>query len=216
MSTSVSKRMATAIAAGAFALVLSAFADSAVAAERGARARASQPRPNAAVTRSTTVQRTETGRTSHTTVTGANGKTATRDVVVTRDPTAGTVTRDADYTGPNGKTRSAENVTQRTDDGFTRNTTITNANGQTATTQVIVSKDVDAGTRTRSVDRTGFDGKTLSVDSVTQRTDDGFTRNTTTVGPDGTVSTRTVDVSCDQARQNCTRTVDANGGAGGN
>jgi hypothetical protein len=43
--------------------------------------------------------------------------------------------------------------------------------------------------RTRSVDRTGFDGKTMSVIGV-QRSDDGFTA-IRSVGPNGNVSART-------------------------
>jgi hypothetical protein len=107
-------------AAGALALLLNvsapvgvAFAGNAQAhgsgtvrvAERGQRAaRPNRPQvPRGDWSRHTETQRTDTGHDSHTTWTGENGKTATRDAVVVNDREAGTGTRDVTYTGPEGR-----------------------------------------------------------------------------------------------------------------
>lgn len=100
------------------------FADSAQAAERKGRPRS----------RTTTVEQTETGRTSTTTV--------------TRDPAAGTRSTDVQYTGPNGKTATVERSTQKTDDGFTHTATATGPNGNTATRSVDRSCDTSSGSKT--------------------------------------------------------------------
>ncbi len=81
--------------------------------------------------------------------------------------------------------------------GFKRNTILTNAQGQTATRQVEVSNDPTAGTHTRTMSGTTFDGKPVSGQSVTTRTDDGYTRQGSFTGPNGQTSTRDVDVSRD-------------------
>jgi len=154
--------------------------------------RAAQPH-----TRTTERQRTESGHTRNDTWTGANGQTATRSAVVTNDKEAGTRTRDVEYTGPNGKTASVDSVRTKTDDGFTRATTATNAQGQTATRDLTVSRDQEAGTITRSADYTTAKGGEGSRSDVIQRTEDGYTRDTTRVAPNGQTHTRAVDVSCD-------------------
>lgn len=96
---------------------------------------------------------------------------------------------------------------QATDKGFKRNTTVTNDQGQTATRQVEVVNDKDAGVRTRTMTGTTFDGKTVSGQSVTTRTDDGFTRQDSFTGPNGQTSTRQVDVSRDAEAGTVTKNV---------
>ena len=170
---------------------------------RGSHAqRASQPH-----TRTTERQRTENGRTRSDTWTGADGRTATREVEVTNDKDAGTRTRDVEYTGPNGKTASVESVRTKTDDGFTRSTTVTNAQGETATRDVTVTRDQDAGTITRDANATTFDGRTTSTSDVKQRTEDGYSRDTTHTRADGSTHTRSVDVTCDQDTGKCDKQV---------
>ena len=165
--------------------------------------RASQPH-----TRTTERQRTDNGHTRTDTWTGANGRTATRDAVVSNDREAGTRTRNVDYTGPNGKTASADSVRTRTEDGFTRNTTATNANGETATRDLTVSRDKEAGTVTRQSNYSTFDGREGSKSEVIQRTDDGYTRDTVRTLPNGETHERSVDVACDQDAQKCVRQVE--------
>ncbi len=162
--------------------------------------------------RHTEVQRTENGRTSNSTWTGKDGKTATRDATVVNDREAGTRTRDVTYTGPEGKTRTVNDVTQKTEDGHTRDTTVTNAQGETATRNAVVVKDPESGTSTRDVTYTGVNGNTATSNTTTTRTDSGYIRETTVTGPNGDSGTRSVTVSCDKAAGECTKDVQVEGG----
>ena len=137
-----------------------------------------------------------------------DGRTATRQVEVTNDREAGTRTREVEYTGPNGNTASVDTVRTRTDDGFTRSTTVTNPQGETATRDLTVSRDREAGTVTREANYTTFDGREGSMSDVIQRTDDGYTRDTTRSLPNGTTLTREVDVSCDKEARSCVKQVE--------
>jgi len=110
-----------------------------------------QERPAGQWTRHTEGQRTATGRQSHSTFTNHNGKQATRDVNVERNAEAGTRTRTVVDTGPNGGQRSLNDVTQRTDNGYTREQTVTRANGSTASRHVVVTKDAATGVLTKDV-----------------------------------------------------------------
>ena len=171
--------------------------------QRGTHAqRASQPH-----TRTTERQRTDNGHTRTDTWTGADGRSATRDAVVTNDREAGTRTRNVDYTGPNGNTGSVDSVRTRTDDGFTRSTTVTNGQGETATRDLTVARDKEAGTVTREANYTTFDRRQGSMSDVVQRTDDGYTRDTSRTLPNGTTQTRNVDVSCDKDAATCIKQV---------
>jgi hypothetical protein len=172
--------------------------------QRGAQA----PRTSQAHTRTTERQRTDTGHTRTDTWTGANGRTASRDAVVTNDRAAGTRTRNVDYTGPNGGTSSVDSVRTKTDDGFTRNSTATNAQGQTAARDLTVSRHPETGTVTRETNYSTFDGRQGSKSDVIQRTEDGFSRDTARTTPDGETHTRSVDVSCDKDARKCVKQVE--------
>jgi hypothetical protein len=193
---------------GTFAAALLVIGGSAVARD-GARPRgANLPRTSAPHSRSVERQRTENGHTRTDTRTGPNGRTATRDAVVTNDREAGTRTRNVDYTGPNGKTRSVDSVTTRTDDGLERSTTVTNADGKSATRDLDVSRNKETGTVTREASYTTFDGKEGSMSDVIQRTDDGYTRDTTRTLPNGETHTRNVEVSCNPDAGKCVKEVE--------
>jgi hypothetical protein len=155
-------------------------------------------------------QRTDNGHTSHTTWTGSNGKTATRNATVVNDKDAQTRTRDVAYTGPDGKQASVHDVTQKTDSGYTRNSTFTNAQGESATRNAVVTNDKDNGIWTRDVTYTGVNGRTATSNTVTNRTDDGYTRDTTITGPKGGSGTREVAVACDKTAGHCTKDVAVN------
>jgi hypothetical protein len=171
---------------------------------RGSHAtRATQPHA-----RTTERQRTETGRTRSDTVTRADGSTASRRAVVTNDADAGSRTRNVDYTGFDGKERSVDRTSTRTDDGYTRSTTATGANGGAATRDLDVSRNQDTGTVTREANYSTADGRTGSTSDVIQRTEDGYSRNTTHTTPDGATHTRDVDVSCDKDAKKCVKQVD--------
>lgn len=169
---------------------------------------ANGPRATQPHTRATERQRTESGRTRQDTWTGREGRTATRDAVVTNDRETGTRTRNVDYTGPNGNTAGVDSVRTRTDDGFTRATTVTNAQGETATRDLTVSRDKDAGTVSREANYTTFDGRTGSRTDELQRTDDGYARESTRTTPEGVTATRSVDVSCDKESKSCVKQVE--------
>ena len=85
-------------------------------------------------TRNTTATATANGFESSSTVTGSNGKTASRSQTGTYDPATKTWTRSANSVGPNGKTASTDVVVQKTDTGFTRDVTKTGPNGKTTST----------------------------------------------------------------------------------
>ena len=174
--------------------------------QRGVRPQRSRS-PRGEWSRHTEVQRTETGHTSRSTRTGENGKTATRDANVVNDREAGTRTRDVTYTGSEGKTRTVNDVTQRTEDGHTRTTTVTDAQGRTATRAAEVTRDESDHTSTRVVTYTGRDGQETVVNDVNQRTEAGYTRDTTVTGPTGETAARSVEVSCDKAARHCTKDV---------
>jgi hypothetical protein len=198
----------------AIATLLVGASGSALARDRqangaGRQRAANVPRATQPHTRTTERQRTENGRTRSDTWTGADGKTATRDAVVTNDPEAGTHTRNVDYTGPNGNTASVDSVRTRTEDGFTRSTTATNKDGETATRDLTVSRDKEAGTVTRESNYTTFDGREGAKSDVIQRTDDGYSRDTARTLPDGETHTRAVDVSCDKDARKCVKQVEA-------
>lgn len=205
----------TSLAAGASKSIVTAMAatlllSSGVAAARDTQRQhgANAPRATQPNTRATERQRTENGHTRHDTWTGANGRTATRDAVVTNDREAGTRTRNVDYTGPNGKTASVDSVRTKTDDGFMRSTTVTNAQGETATRDLTVKRDKNSDTVARESNYTTFDGREGSKSDVIQRTDEGFVRDVTRTTPDGATHTRSVDVSCDKDARKCVKQVE--------
>jgi hypothetical protein len=106
--------------------------------------------------RSTSSQRTSTGRTSNSTVTRGDGRTATRDTVVINDRAAGTRSVDSTATGFNGRTTTYSSDAQRTAAGYTRDVTRTLPNGQVNQHGVDVACDKAAQSCTRTVtDRNG-------------------------------------------------------------
>jgi hypothetical protein len=180
------------------------LASSGIASARDShRQRGTQPH-----TRTTERQRTENGHTRSDTVTRADGATATRQAVVVNDRDAGTRTRDVDYTGFDGQTHSVDGTRTKTDDGFTRSATLTNAQGDVASRNLVVSRDAQTGTATRSSSYATFDGREGTKSDVIQRTEDGYTRDTTRTLPNGETHTRNADVSCDKDAGNCVKQVE--------
>ena len=94
--------------------------------------------------------------------------------------------------GPSRKT-----VRKRSGNTVERRTTRTGTNGRTATREM--RRDVDRENQSVRTQRraTGPNGRTATSDSVLQRTDDGFTRDTVVTGPNGRTATRNSDVSYD-------------------
>ena len=65
-----------------------------------------------------------------------------------------------------------------------------------------------AGSVTRESSYTTFDGREGSKSDTVQRTDGGYTRDTTRTLPNGTTQTRSVDLSCDKDAAKCVKQVE--------
>jgi hypothetical protein len=98
-------------------------------------------------------QRTPTGKERSTVWAGPEGKSATRQEVITNDREAGTRTGEVTATGPNGQPRTTTDITTRADDGYTRETVTTNPNGSTMSRSVTGSYDADTQTWSKTVER---------------------------------------------------------------
>jgi hypothetical protein len=191
-------------AACAVVLVAGTLAASGVLAAGDRPTREARPRWE---TKHTEQRRTATGRERTTIWTGTNGRTASREAVVSHDPSTGTHTREVTLTGPGGGTATRTDTTRKTEDGYTRNSVITGPGGQTATRDATVSFDGEAGTRTREVTTTGPNGQTRTVSDVTTKTDDDFERQIVTTNPNGSTVTRQVTRNRDAEAGTWTREV---------
>ena len=96
-------------------------------------------------------QRTDTGRTTSSTATRDDGKTATRNTTVANDRAAGTRSVQSSATGFNGATTSYSSQAQRTEDGYTRDVTRTLPSGQVNERNIDVSCDAAVQTCTKTV-----------------------------------------------------------------
>jgi len=95
---------------------------------------------------------------------------------------------------------------RRTDNGHARTDTWTGERG-TATRQADVVNDAANRKRTRDVAWTGPNGQQGTRTDVTQRTDNGYTRNSTATGPKGGTATRDVTAVRDRASGTWTKDV---------
>lgn len=86
----------------------------------------------------------------------------------------------------------------RTDNGHTRTDTWTGENGKSATRQAEVVNDRASQTRTRDVQWTGPNGQQATRTDVTQRTGNGYTRESTVTGPKGGTVERDVVATRDR------------------
>lgn len=96
-------------------------------------------------------QRTENGRTTSSTATRDDGRTATRNTTVVNDRAAGTRNVQSTATGFNGGTTTYSSQAQRTDDGYTRDVTRTLPDGQVNERSIDVSCDAAVQTCTKTV-----------------------------------------------------------------
>jgi hypothetical protein len=90
-------------------------------------------------------------------------------------------------------------VRQRTANGHRTDTTLTDAQGRQATRATTVTRNAEARSRTVDTQWTDFEGRTASSRSVTQRTDDGYTTNTSYVNRNGEPGSRSVVATHDAA-----------------
>jgi len=104
---------------------------------------------------------------------------------------------------------------QRTTNGHTRHDIWMGAQERTASRDAVVVNDKQARTRTRDVQWQGPAGGQGSRHDVTQRTDDGYTRNSTATNAQGQTATRNATVVNDAAAGTRSRNVTATGFNGG-
>lgn len=102
-------------------------------------------------------------------------------------------------------TRHVDQV--RTENGFERDMTKTNAKGQTATRHTSVINDKETKTRTRTVTGTNYNGGEYSGQRVTQKTEDGYTRDATFTNSQGKTTTRSVDAVVDKDAGTVTKNI---------
>ncbi|MBK8187669.1 MAG: hypothetical protein IPK77_10775 [Cellvibrio sp.] len=102
-------------------------------------------------------------------------------------------------------TRQVDRV--RTENGFERDMTKTNAKGETATRHTSVVNDKETQTRTRTVTGTHYNGGEYSGQSVTQKTEDGYTRDATRTNSQGKTTTRSVDATIDKEAGTVTKNI---------
>lgn len=95
---------------------------------------------------------------------------------------------------------------RRTEHGHTRSDTWSGERG-TTTRQAEVVNDRGTQTRTRNVEWTGPQGQQATRTDVTQRTDSGYTRQSTATGPNGGTTTRSVFATRDREAGTWTRDV---------
>lgn len=96
-------------------------------------------------------QRTANGHITSSTATRDDGRTATRQATVARDPVAGTRSVQSTATGFNGGTTTYSSQAQRTEDGYTRDVARTLPSGQVNERSVDVSCDAAVQTCTKTV-----------------------------------------------------------------
>jgi hypothetical protein len=106
-----------------------------------------------------------------------------------------------------GGSWSRSSTVQRTPNGHTRQDRWQNQDGKSASRQVDVTSDAATGARNRNAVWTGPQGRNTTVDTVTQGTGSGYTRDSTATRDDGSTATRSTTVVNDRAAG--TRAVDS-------
>jgi hypothetical protein len=106
-----------------------------------------------------------------------------------------------------GGSWSRSSTVQRTPNGHTRQDRWQNQDGKSASRHVDVTSDAATGARNRNAVWTGPQGRNTTVDTVTQRTGSGYTRESTATRDDGRTATRNTTVVNDRAAG--TRAVDS-------
>ena len=139
--------------------------------------------------RLTSRQRTGDTFTRNRTTTGPRGNTSSTNATTTR--TDDGATRSVTHTGVKGGETQVNSSIARTDDGYVKERSITGPNGNTAKR----SSDVGYDPATRTLDRnsvtTGPKGNSVTTDATTTRTEEGYQREVTRTGPNGTTTRQT-------------------------
>ncbi|MFL6549613.1 MAG: hypothetical protein ACJ8OJ_13025 [Povalibacter sp.] len=195
-------------AAAALPLILSVLSAQADARDRVGERDITHTGANGRETHRTT-ERARVGNavSSNTTVTGTDGRSATRTSNGQYDPETKTWTRHSESTGPNGKTATTDATAVRTDNGYVRDVTHTNPSGETSTRHSEGTYDPATQTWSRSTVATGPDGKSATTSATTARTDSGYQRDLTRTGPNGQTTTAHTDAVIDREAGTAQRTT---------
>jgi hypothetical protein len=119
--------------------------------------------------------------------------------------------REVTRTGPNGQQMHRETERARVGNTVSSSTTVTGPNGRAATRASNGQYDPDTRTWTRHSESTRPNGKTSTTDATAVKTENGYVRDVTHVGPNGGTSTRHSEASYDPATQTLTRSSVATG-----
>lgn len=92
-----------------------------------------------------------------------------------------------------------------------RKVTRTNANGETSQRSAIITRDPEAGVISHSVTGSTINGRSYSGESLFERTDDGFSGESSMTGERGETRTRSVDASVNKEAGSMTKTVNISG-----
>lgn len=111
------------------------------------------------ISRHTEQTASDNGFERKTTLTNAQGQTATRNVTGTLDKDSKTMTKTVEGTTFDGKTYSRETVKQKTDSGWTSESQATGPNGQSGSRSAIATVDKAAGTVTKDISVTHPNGE---------------------------------------------------------
>ena len=156
-------------------------------------------------THDSTWQRGDGQWTRDTVHTGPGGKQGTTHVEGAK--TEDGHVRDVTRTGPNGKSSTTHDEVHKTDEGYTRQTTHTGPNGGVTTRDTTGSYDPETKSWSKDVTTTRPDGSTSATQVEGQRTEDGYTRQSTHTGPNGGVTTRDTTGSYDPETKSWSKDV---------
>ena len=100
-----------------------------------------------------------------------------------------------------------ESTKTKTDNGYVHTLNKTDDKGATASRRTEVVRDKNAGTSTRTTSGSNFDGKTYSGESVTRKTDTGYTSQGHFTNSDGKVVDRSVNATIDKGANTVTKQI---------
>ena len=115
-------------------------------------------------------------------------------------------------TGANGNTATKNIVATRTENGYSRDVQATGPRGNQATRSAQGQWDAESKTWSRQATSTGPKGNTVTGSTTTARTSNGYARNTTVAGPQGNTASRSAQGQWDPVTKTWSKTVTTSGG----
>ena len=95
----------------------------------------------------------------------------------------------------------------KTANGFERTMTKTNDKGQTATRNIKVVNDPATATRTETVTGTNYNGEQYSNQTISRKTENGFTRDSRFTNSKGETTHKLVDATVDKEARKITKRI---------